>query len=550
MHETWFGHPDHPTLGFLHVPDGGARGAVLICPPLGYEHVLGYRGLRLLSQELEARGIASLRFDYRGEGDASGDTATADAGETWLATIADGVAYLRDAGVKRIVLAGLAAGGLLAAEAARRFSGIDGLVLWDAPQSGKRFLRKQRAVFDMTVGEPATDPERLTLLSLTLHPHALAWLEQLDLGPTPVDTLALVRREEVQSPAVVRFAAALPAGSAVVPIDGHAEWIEAASALAVLPTASIASIVDWVDRRLPAHRTSLAPDLRDEAVVAVAPDGTPVLERLSRVGPERLFVIETVRADEPEGGVAILQPGAAEHRVGPGRFQVVAARELAARGTRAIRFDRRITGDSTPVRVGEPNLIFAEEWIDDLDGLVREVAGDAPTAHVGLCSGAWVAARVAERHPTRLAVLLSPTYFKLRGLPAGGYSELSAKDQAGTIRFRGIKALIRRWMPGPLWRLAARFQLFHDPETLLAAASRAAGSTLAVLLTPEDSENFAHHRGPEAVARLRRRGVDLRVGEYPSGDHSLFGAQVRAAMLRDVLALTSETLPVPDRVGV
>ena len=36
----------------------------MICPPLGYEQVLGYRGLRLLSQELEARGIASLRFDY------------------------------------------------------------------------------------------------------------------------------------------------------------------------------------------------------------------------------------------------------------------------------------------------------------------------------------------------------------------------------------------------------------------------------------------------------------------------------------------------------
>ena len=139
-----------------------------------------------------------------------------------------------------------------------------------------------------------------------------------------------------------------------------------------------------------------------EARVATAPDGTPIVERLTRFGPEQLFAIETVREDDGRrsaGGVFVLQPGSAEHRVGPGRFQVLAARELAARGTRAIRFDRRITGDSTPVRVGEPNLIFAEEWIDDVDSLVEHLVGDAPVAHVGLCSGAWVAARMADLRP-------------------------------------------------------------------------------------------------------------------------------------------------------
>jgi alpha-beta hydrolase superfamily lysophospholipase len=546
--DTWIGDPDAPTLGFLHVPEGGARGGVVICPPLGYEQVLGYRGLRLLSQELEKQGIASLRFDYRGEGDASGATAEPDAAEGWLATIRDAVQTLRDAGVERIVLAGLAAGGLLAAEAARRIDGIDGLVLWDAPLSGHRFLRRQRSLFDLTVGEPATDPQRITLLSLTLHPQAVAWLDRLELGPLPVDSLMLVRREELGSPALQRFTADVPSGSEVLPIDGHAEWIEAASALAVLPATTIASIVGWVDRRLPLERRRVTPNVRDEAVVAHAADGTPVVERLRRVGPERLFVIETARTDaDPGAGTTVLQPGSAEHRIGPGRFQVIAARELAARGTRAIRFDRRGTGDSTPVRVGELNLIFAEEWIDDVDSLVRDLVGDVPTAHVGLCSGAWVAARIADRHPTRLTVLLSPTYFKLHGLPAGGYAELAALDQAGRIPFRDLKALIRRHTPGWAWRIGARFQLFHDPETLLGPASREPGSVVALMLTPEDTENFAEHRGPGAVARLRRRGADLRVTDYPFGDHSLFGAEVRAAMLQDVLDLTAQVFPVGVR---
>ena len=151
----------------------------MICPPLGYEQVLGYRGLRLLSQELEARGIASLRFDYVGEGDASGDTAVPDAAQHWLATIEQAVLTLRSAGVERIVLAGLAAGALLAAEAARRIGArSDGRpstasCCGTRRSRGHRFLRRQRSLFDLTVGEPATDPERLTLLSLALHPDAV-----------------------------------------------------------------------------------------------------------------------------------------------------------------------------------------------------------------------------------------------------------------------------------------------------------------------------------------------------------------------------------------
>jgi dienelactone hydrolase len=562
QHDTWFGGTRQgpgdggPSLGFLHIPEGGARAGVVICPPLGYEQVLGYRGLRLLSQELEARGIASLRFDYVGEGDASGDTASPDAAEHWLATIEQAVLTLRSAGVERIVLAGLAAGALLASEAARRIrasgTAIEALVLWDPALSGHRFLRRQKSLFDLTVGEPATDPERLTLLSLTLHPATISWLESVELAPVAADTLALIRRADLDSPAVERFVAGLPDGSNAVPIDGHAEWIEAASALSVLPSESIATIVAWLDGRLPADRSVVRPHVQREARVATAPDGTPILERLTRFGPEHLFAIETVRDDLPDSaGVVVLQPGSAEHRVGPGRFQVLAARELAARGTRAIRFDRRITGDSTFVRVGEPNLIFAEEWIDDVDALVEHLVGDDPVAHVGLCSGAWVAARMADLRPTRLTVLLSPTYFKLQGMEAGGYAEAARLDQAGRTPFRSVKGMIRERMPGWAWRIAARLQLFHDPETLLGPATRRDDSRVALMLTPEDTENFAHHRGPGAVARLRRRGADLSVTDYPFGDHSLFGAQVRDAMLRDVLELAEQTFPaaLPEKAG-
>jgi uncharacterized protein len=52
-----------------------ARAAVLVLPPLFHEWQRSYRLFALLAQALAERGVASLRFDYRGCGDSSGEDA-------------------------------------------------------------------------------------------------------------------------------------------------------------------------------------------------------------------------------------------------------------------------------------------------------------------------------------------------------------------------------------------------------------------------------------------------------------------------------------------
>lgn len=69
----------------LGVEDGWLRGwlqrapspraAVLLLPPLFHEWQRSYRLFALLSQALAERGVATLRFDYRGCGDSAGDDA-------------------------------------------------------------------------------------------------------------------------------------------------------------------------------------------------------------------------------------------------------------------------------------------------------------------------------------------------------------------------------------------------------------------------------------------------------------------------------------------
>ena len=546
MLDTWFGDPEAPTLGFLHLPaDGSAIGGVVLCPPLGYDQVLGYRALRFVGQELAARGIAALRFDYVGEGDAAGLSGSSDAPERWISSIARAVAYLRDSGVQNVALLGLGAGSLLATQAAATVDAA-ALALWDPELSGRRFLRRQRSLFELTVGTHGANDAN-GLLSLTLHPEAAAWLSAREITPETlpvgVDTLIVGRRANDENPGTLKLTRSLPARVEYRSVTGQEELLEAPSALAVLPEETIAGMADWLVGRFPGASAPVVPVVTDRAVVGVAPDGTAVVERLKRVGPDRLFVIETSREGAIDSGVVVLQPGAAEHRVGPGRFQVLAARELAERGYRAIRFDRRVTGDTTEVRPGEPSLIFADEWVDDTDRLIAELASDDVVAHAGLCAGGWVAARIAERRPSRLTVLFSPNYFKTAALRAGEYSDLTKSERDGTRRFIGLKRRLRGMLPGWAWPILSRLQLFHDPGVLLEASTRRADSTVALLLTPEDQENFGSHRGPDAVARLRGRGADIRVTNYPFGDHSLFGEDVRAAMLDDLLELVEETLP-------
>src|ERR1700753_3966737 len=99
---TWFGDAASPLFGVVHVPAGSvARAGIVICPPVGKEHVDTYRGLKLLAQRLCERGFAVLRFDYRGTGDSAMPQCSDSAIDDYRDSIQAAVGYLRDSGVSR-----------------------------------------------------------------------------------------------------------------------------------------------------------------------------------------------------------------------------------------------------------------------------------------------------------------------------------------------------------------------------------------------------------------------------------------------------------------
>ncbi|MEO8261077.1 MAG: alpha/beta hydrolase [Pseudolysinimonas sp.] len=537
MIDTWFGREGAETLGFVHVPSEGARAGVVICPPLGYEQFNAYRAMRFLGQQLEDCGLAAVRFDYAGEGDAIGQPGRSDAVERWLDTVADAVALLRDAGVRQVALVGLSSGALIAAEAARR-SGTDALVLWDPAFSGRRFLRRQRTLSDLVVAPEVAGPN--PVLSTVLHPDAARWI-----GEQRVDAEALAG---VTAPVLVlaRTSAApiadLGAGVELRAVDGQEELLDVSSAVAAIPAGTVKAIADWLAAELGDTPRALNLAARTEVEVGRAAHGEPIVERLSRRGPEQLFTIETALASTPPArGTVVLQPAAAEHRASAGRFQVRIARELAGLGFRSLRFDRRITGDSTVVVPGEQNLVLTEAWVDDADALVAEL-NEPDLALVGICAGAWVSGRVAATQPTRLAVLVGPNYWRTQPMEPDAYAQVVLDTGGVEPRIAGLKAVVRDSIPNWLWRRLTSSQLFNNPATLLREPAVRGGS-IALLLPPEDAVTFERNRGADAVARLRSRGADVRVAAYEEGDHAMLGEALQARVLADIVWLLDQTMP-------
>ena len=108
----WFGSRPRSLSGVLHRPRfPGSAGALVICPPIGYELWSSYATLRAVAQDACTAGFTVLRFDYDGTGDSVGDHRDADRMHAWMQSIDQACRYLLDeSGVQKLSLLGLRLG--------------------------------------------------------------------------------------------------------------------------------------------------------------------------------------------------------------------------------------------------------------------------------------------------------------------------------------------------------------------------------------------------------------------------------------------------------
>ncbi|MEN0137139.1 MAG: alpha/beta hydrolase [Rhodococcus sp. (in: high G+C Gram-positive bacteria)] len=558
---TWFGPDDAPLFGVVDLPaDGRCRGAVVLCPPIGKEQVDSYRAMVYLAQQLRARGLLVLRFDYRGTGDSPGAQDDSDAVAGWLDSIRTAVEYVRNCGVTDIGLVGLRVGALLAAQVAATCAPLRAVTLWDPVIRGRGYLRKQTALHQMVVGAEDADDPRVTLIGAVLAPAAASALSAMNLRaatpPPGANVLMALRESEVDSVGTRETVEAWNAETFTV--HDYESFLEPADFAVRLPFGDTDRIAEWMSASFGDHRDGAALELRATAVVDRTVDGRQVVETLEFAGASELFTIRTSVAaargatpGAPEPTV-IFHGTANEHRVGPVRLWAEAARELAAHGIVSVRFDRRGTGDTGLVQHGECTTIYTDESRDDAVDIIS-VSGAQPDKVVlaGMCSGAWNSSYAALRRPVRAVVLVNMADWTITRKAFVKQSTMDTdrnrwKGAALALLHRHVataKKYLRLWVPYRGWLWLGRAGLLQVPEVMLAPLHER-GVHTTVLLSPVDYAAFAGNHGERSLRRLRRAGWNGRLVTYPCGDHSLYSTALRDRVLRDVLATALGELTV------
>ena len=117
--------------------------SVVLCNPFGEEAARAHRAYRVLAGKLQEEGYATLRFDYSGTGDSSGEASDCTV-QQWVDDIEAAIGQSRSqSGSAQVVLVGLRFGATLAALCAQqeRLS-ISHLVLWDPVVRGDLYLQE------------------------------------------------------------------------------------------------------------------------------------------------------------------------------------------------------------------------------------------------------------------------------------------------------------------------------------------------------------------------------------------------------------------------
>lgn len=155
MTPIYFGDSKSPLFGVLHEPavSRERQEAVLLCPPIGQEHVRSHWALRQIAARLAREGFYVLRFDWFGVGDSAGSLAETSTARL-LEDCATAAQELRDAtGIKRISVVGLRLGATIAALASNEIT-PSSLVLWDAVPRGAELIADWRALQRGILADP------------------------------------------------------------------------------------------------------------------------------------------------------------------------------------------------------------------------------------------------------------------------------------------------------------------------------------------------------------------------------------------------------------
>ena len=450
----WFTSGNAHCFGVLHLPVAQPLRGVVIANGLGFDGLLAHRTLRILAQQMTARGLAVLRFDLAGSGDSSGGEWEPDRVPAWIDSIENACSALRtQAGIDDIHLLGYRMGAPLALLAAERSQNVAAVSLWAPCSTGRSYVRELKALANFRASTrprqppnpPSVPDDLLEVVGFEFTPQTLASLSTLDVAeslvkqPAPL-AFVLDRSDGLPSNKLVGSLRTLGVAVDHGFFDGYQEFMTDDETTAVMPDQALNDLINWhcaaPAREFPNHRpvridtqltllpadagrfTKLAdpthPDTNGPAHLLGVTESAEWIEN-------RLLAITTRTVDEHRAKktVVVIANTGTVNRSGPGRLHVPLARFWASIGYTVIRVDLGGSGDSTPADPATENSPYAGDRVHELRAVIetaRALPGIDSVVAFGMCSGAYNNLQAAlHGAPVDGVVLVNQLIFSLDG---------------------------------------------------------------------------------------------------------------------------------------
>ena len=410
----WFGESTEQIFGWLAQPmDRKIRGAVVLVPTIGFEARNSRIAFAHLSRSLARAGFASLRFDYRGLGDSSGDFATVEPDPDWLQDIRAAVDYFRTQGVASVSLVAIRLGATLSTVAIERgLVQVDALTLLDPCESGNSYLREQvalRSVRQEPLGEFAEGTLETTEFLVPAKMASLLRPLTLTAPVTGVQKMLLVHRSSNKPPKAFR---SIEPDSRIdlMTTDEQDRFFAYLPWGVVLPTNTMSSIVEWLDDVATSESEHFTLELNPK-VTLVTDRGVPLVRECAQfLGDREVFAITTDPVGESHGPLILLIGNINDDHTGPSRIFTDCARRWARSGLRCVRMDLSGIGESTRHARRSEVQHLDRRWTDDV-GTVIEVLqpeNHSNTVIIGICASSTVAYEAGLRYKVRGIGLITP----------------------------------------------------------------------------------------------------------------------------------------------
>jgi pimeloyl-ACP methyl ester carboxylesterase len=552
----YFGPAHRPLLGWFHAPAGAWRDtAVVLCPPLGYQHLASYRTMGLLAARLSGLGFAVVRFDYPGMGDSAGDEHESGLVRDWVEAIhLAGAEARRLSGATRTAAVGLGVGGMLAAAAGSQ-QPFDALVLWAPVESGRKFIRELR-VLQGAGDDSITSRDGLEAGGF-IYPDALAAeIEALDLlrpGQSPARLMLLASRDDL--PPLQRLEQRLRATGAELTVSrvcGMRQVMDVPTTSVVPAQAAIEHIAIWLGDTFAACGAAPAVALPRATRVTMPVPGSSsaVVEEAVWFGDHGLSGIVSEPMGSPASNTALLLLNSGrERRIGTSRMWVRLGRAWAAEGFRVLRMDIAGLGDS-PVRPGgREDAAYSDDAPRDISDAVAFLLARGATSVIpmGLCSGGYWAVRAAGSDlPLKSVCAVNPQLYWRPGEPEipvrtlGAAREMERMTQSATSPAKWGRLLTGqvpvRHVVRTMWRRVApdnaRRRLRrrgHAAILELRQLQRLPGESLLVFAAEDYGLTFLQQYQRRPFQQLVS-GSQVQLQLVPDADHSFTGAGPRMVL--------------------